>query len=510
MTATAATAPAPNRPAPPWVAYGTTVLAVVAATFAGVLADAAVRAPNASLVFVLPVVFAAASFGWRPALVAAVAGVVAYNFFLIEPRHTFRVADPANVWALLLLLITAAVVSVVAAQSRRRAIAAQAAADQAITLQALARTLVGATTRQAIAACCAEAVSRLFGAPAVVLLEERQVFTVRGVAGGATLSPRDEEAARWALAARHGTRGGAYPADEAEFDFWPVVTRSRQAAVIGVRLLDPDVGRPESPERLVEIVEGYLSVALDREAYARRTLDRRVQSAGERLKADLLAAVSHDLKTPLSTILFTLQSLRKFDLDHDRQTRAELLQGAEAEATRLNRMVENLLDMSRVEADAVNVQAAPVGAAELVAKALECASGSLEGRKIVNRAGGRSPSLLVDAALFETALANLLENAGKYSPEGSTVCIEAGEEHGMGWIEVLDEGPGFDRAPEALFEKFVRGREGDGRPPGTGLGLAIAQSFIEAQGGRIEAANREDGRGARVRLVAPLARAATA
>jgi len=510
VTVTAATAPAPTRPPRLWAAYGTTAVAVAGATLAGVLVDAAVGAPNASLVFVLPVVFAAAFFGWGPSLLAAVAGVAAYNFFLIEPRYTFHVADPANAWALLLLLTTATVVSVVAAESRRRAMAAQTAADQAITLQSLARTLVGAATLQAIADCCAEAISRLFGAPAVVLLEERQAFTTRAAAGGAVLSTADEEAARWAVAARHATRGGAYPVGEAEFDFWPVVTRSRQAAVIGVRLTDPDAGRPEAPERLVEIVEGYLSVALDREAYSRRTLHRRVQSAGERLKADLLAAVSHDLKTPLSTILFTLQSLRKFDRDHDRETRAELLAGAEAEARRLSRMVENLLDMSRVEADAVSVQAGPADSAALVAMALERASPALEGHKVVNAAAAGSPSLLVDAALFETALANLLENAGKYSPEGSAVCIEAGEEDGMGWIEVRDEGPGFDRTPEALFEKFVRGREGDGRPPGTGLGLAIARSFIEAQGGRLEAANCEDGKGARVRLVAPLARAAVA
>lgn len=510
MTDMAVSAPAPSSSPLRWADYGLTLAFVAIATVAATLVDAGLGAPNASLVLVLPVVLAAASFGWGPAMTAAVAGTVAYNFFLIEPRYTFRVADPANIWALLLLLITAGVVSVVAAQSRRRALAAQAAADQAIALQSLARTLMGATSRQAIVDCCAEAVSQLFQAPAAVLLEDRQAFAARGLAGGAMLSPSDEEAARWALAARHATRGGLYPVAEADFDFWPIVTRSRQAAVIGVRLSGPDTTRPDAPERFVEIVEGYLSVALDREAYASRSLHRKVQSAGERLKADLLAAVSHDLKTPLSTILFTLQSLRKFDRDHDRQTRAELLEGAEREASRLNRMVENLLDMSRVEAGAVTIRATAVDPVDLIAGGMERAGPALAGREVVNAADAGARRLLVDAALFETALANLLENAGKYSPPGSVVRIASGEEHGMGWIEVLDEGPGFDQTPEAMFEKFVRGREGDGRPPGTGLGLSIARSFIEAQGGRIEAANREDGEGARVRLVAPLASAVAA
>lgn len=492
----------PSRPSP-WAAYGLTLAAVAAATVAAILVDAGLGAPNASLVLVLPVVLAAASFGWGQATAAALVGTVAYNFFLIEPRYTFRVADPANLWALILLLITAGVVSVVAAQSRRRALAAQAAADQALALQSLARTLVGATSRQAIADCCAEAVSQLFRSPAVVLLEEGQAFLVRGLAGGAVLSRADEDAAHWALAARHAARGGAYPVDAAEFDFWPVVTRSRQTALIGVRF-DPDA-RPDSPERFIEIVEGYLSVALDREAYAKRRLRQQVESAGERMKADLLAAVSHDLRTPLSTIVFTLQSLRKFDRDHDRETRVELLDGAEREAARLGRMVENLLDMSRVEADAVTVHLAAANPAELIAAARERAAAALANRRIEDATEGRARPLLVDRALFETALANLLENAGKYSPPGSVVRLESGEAHGMGWIEVIDEGPGFDRAPEALFEKFVRGREDDGRPPGSGLGLSIARSFIEAQSGRIEASNRDEGEGARVRLAAPLA-----
>jgi two-component system sensor histidine kinase KdpD len=492
------------------IAYALTFAAVAAATLGAILVDASLGAPNASMVLVLPVVLAAAFYGWGPALAAAVAGVVAYNFFLIEPRYSLRVADPSNLWALLLLLATAAVVSVVAAESRRRAIAAQEAADRAIALQSLARTLVGAGSRPEIAQCCAEALGRLFGAPAAILLErEGGGLDTIGLSSGARLSPADEEAARWTLATRQAARGGAYPADDADFDFWPVVTRTRQAAVIGVRLANLDPGRPEAPERFVQIVEGYLSVALDREAYARSAREREVQAAGERLKSDLLAAVSHDLRTPLSTILVTLQSLRKFDRSHDAATRAELLAGAEAEASRLGRMVENLLDMSRIEAGAVAVRASAVDAVDLVAAALERAAPALSGHEVLNEAGAGGARMAVDAGLMEAALANLLENAGKYSNAGSPVRIRAGKDDGMGWIEVLDEGPGFDRPPEALFGKFQRGREGDGRPPGLGLGLAIAESFLNAQGGWIEASNRKDGSGARVRLVAPLAATAT-
>src|SRR5205085_9739822 len=139
------------------------------------------------------------------------------------------------------------------------------------------------------------------------------------------------EAARWSLASRLPVRAGAYPAEQATYDFWPVLSRQRRAAVLGVRISGGEDGRPAEPERLVEIVAGYLAVALDREALAAEAIAARVQVEGERLKTDLLAAVSHDLKTPLSTILFSLQSLQAYAEAHDEAARAELLRLAEKE-----------------------------------------------------------------------------------------------------------------------------------------------------------------------------------
>ncbi|MDB5493257.1 MAG: hypothetical protein JWP86_594 [Phenylobacterium sp.] len=500
----------PPQRLPLWAAYGLSLALVAAATLAAVIVDQLVTAPNLSLVFMLPVVIAAVSFGWGPALAAAVAGVVAYNFFLIPPLYTFRVADPANAWALVLLLIAAAIVSAVAAQSRRRALAAVAAAGQAAALEVLARDLAGAADRNRIVTAGAEALHRLFQAPAVILSPGPDAMSLVAQAGQAVLADADLEAARWALASRLPTRGGAYPVETAGFDFWPVVTPQRSQIVIGLAISGRDQGRPAAPERGVETVAGYLSVALDREEYARQLLESRVQKASEQLKADLLAAVSHDLKTPLSTILVTLQSLKKFGKRQDAAAREELLTLAETETARLSGMVGNLLDMNRLEAGAVPVHVAAAAPATLVAEALRRASVALAGHELVSEVKARAAPLLVDASLFESALANVLENAGKYSPKGGAVRVRAGADDGMGWIEVADEGPGFAGPPEPLFEKFTRGVAGDGRAPGTGLGLAIAKGFLEAQGGRLEAGARQDGPGAWVRLVAPLAGPATA
>ena len=491
----------------PAAAYALSLAMVAAATLAAVLVDRVQTIPNLSLIFVLPVVIAAVSFGWGPALAAAVAGLLTFNFFLIEPRYSLDVAEPANLWALMLLLITAAIVSAVAAQSRRRGVEAWNAADQATALQALAQSLVAAKGDTGAAQACAAALARLFQAASVVLLQGEAELAVAAQAGGGELSAADQEAAGWALAARMPTRGGAYPVEGAAYDFWPVVTPQRQQAVIGVTISLGEDGRPANPERLVEIVSGYLAVALDREAYAAQVLDSRVEVASERLKADLLAAVSHDLKTPLSTVLFTLQSLQKFGKTHDAKTRAELLTLAETETARLSAMVGNLLDMNRLDAGAVVVKAAAVEPAELAAEALRSAAGALSGRVVFNEVSPDAPRLMVDASLFESALANVLENAGKYAPAGSKIWLRSGAGAGSGWIEVEDQGPGFPDAIEPMFEKFSRGVAGDGRPPGTGLGLSIARGFLEAQGGQVEAENLAGGKGARVRLSAPLARA---
>ena len=490
---------------PAWLRYCLSVLMVAAASVVAVVFDQAVHIPNLSLIFVLPVVIVAVSFGWKPAMAAACLAVVADNFFLIEPRFTLGVADPANVWALGLLLVVAAIASTVAAQSRRRALEAIRAADQATALQAMARAMTGAVDREAIAHAAAQALYRLFAATALILIEEAGELSLAASTGGVRLSAADAEAARWVVSSRLPTRAGAYPADGATFDFWPVITPQRRQCVIGVRFSDCEDGRPEAAERMVEIVGGYLSVAVERDDYARQALEQRVHTTSERLKSDLLAAVSHDLKTPLSTILLTLQSLRKFAGAHDEAARAELLALAERETARLSGLVGKLLDMSRIDAGAVSPALVRASPADLAAAALERVAPALADRIVANQTSERAPALMADPLLFETALAAVLENAAKYSAPGSAITVRSGSDDVAGWLEVLDTGPGFAGSAEPLFEKFARGAEGDGRPPGTGLGLAIARGFLEAQGGGVTAENRRDHRGARVRLWLPLA-----
>ena len=493
-------APSTDPARRPWIGYPASLAMTGLATLLAALADAQGPVPNVSLIFVLPVVIAAVTWGWGPAIVSALTGVMAFNFFLIEPRFTLRVSDPSNVWAMVLLLAVAAIISAVAARSRQRAVVAQEQADQYATLQVLARSLVGASGRATILRAASEALSGVFRAPVCVLFEDEGTLLE---ASGQTLSAADLEAANWALASRLATRSGAYPAEDAKFDFWPMVTPSRLQFVIGVDLGQDS--RPADPGRLIDIIGGYLAMALERDVFADGMLRARLAEEGEKVKADLLAAVSHDLRTPLSTILVSLQSLRAFGETHDAETRDQLLASAELETARLARMVVNLLDMSRVDSGALKAAPISIRPAQLVTEVLQRMQTALAPHPVVNRVADLAPNVLVDVTLTEGALVNVLENAAKYSQPAASIEITTTEADGYLSIDVYDQGPGFNGSIEPLFEKFARGIEGDGRQPGTGLGLAIARGYLTAQGGRIEAANRDDGRGARVRLFLPLA-----
>lgn len=478
----------------PLLSHAVSAVAVGVATIAALGVEQAASVPNLSLLFVLPVVICAIRFGAASALTAAVLGVLACNFFLIEPRYTLRVADASNVLGLALLFIVALAVSAVAAQARRRTREAVEAAERAAAVRELARDLMAERDRDRLARRCAEALAKMFKTRACVLLVAGDNLEGAASDGGA-LAEADLEAAKLAMASGLATRGGAYPVGEARFDFWPLKTTLRQQVVVGVAISGDEAGRPAEPEKLVETVLGYLAVALDREAYAAQATAGEVAIAGEKLKTDLLAAVSHDLKTPLATILFTLQSLQRFE--HGAEARSKLLAGAEAETSRLAGMVDNLLEMNRIDAEAVSVRPAPCDAADLVQAAL-----LRSGVSVTNTV---APGMLVrvDPALFETALSNVLSNAAKYAA-GSEITVSAGREREVGFVEVADRGPGFGGDAEPFFEKFARGQPGDGRPPGTGLGLALARAFLRAMGGEVAASDRAGG-GATVRITAQLA-----
>jgi K+-sensing histidine kinase KdpD len=248
------------EPAAPIRYIGSVVLTAVA-TFLAVAVDDMIHIPNLSLVFVLPVVISAASFGWGPSLLSAVLGSLAYNFFLTDPRFSLQVEDPANIWAIGLLFVVASVVSTVAATARRRADEVSLREEQSVVLELLCQNLLKAKDVTAVASGAKMALDSLFRVPATVLIFQTKSGQLVARAGDQELTDAELDAARSSVAIGRVARGGIYPNDKSRFDFWPAKT-SNLDAVVGLAF-NPD-RRPRAADALVNIVASYVAMAADR------------------------------------------------------------------------------------------------------------------------------------------------------------------------------------------------------------------------------------------------------
>lgn len=246
----------------PLLEYGASLGLVAATTAVALVVNYLIQTPNLSLIFVLPVLIAALSFGWGPALLAALAAVAAFDVFFVEPRYSFQVASTSDLWALGLLLVVAAIASTVAAQSRRRALDAQQAAQRAEALHRLARLVVEDARPAALYEAAGEALSVIFQTTAAVLVQQGCALASVVVTRGASLSAVDMEAARWTLENNTHARAGTYPFDAAEFDFWLVGRTVGKGVVLGVRVGATGGQRPAEPDRYVEMVGAYVAAGL--------------------------------------------------------------------------------------------------------------------------------------------------------------------------------------------------------------------------------------------------------
>jgi two-component system sensor histidine kinase KdpD len=264
-------------------------------------------------------------------------------------------------------------------------------------------------------------------------------------------------------------------------------------------LLTPD------ERRLLDGLCDQAAVAIERISLAKGLDEARVLAETERLRAALLTSISHDLRTPLASILGAVSSLRSFPEKYGAAERDELIATLQEEAERLNRFVSNLLDMTRLESGAIELNVELIDVAEIIGSALQRAGNVLTGHHVEVDIEPGLPMLRLDAVLFEQVLFNLLDNAAKYSPAGSTIEVRASRNGELVEIEIVDGGPGIPPADlERIFDKFYRVHALDRRRAGTGLGLAICRGFVEAQGGSIRARNRRDRPGAVLMISMPV------
>jgi two-component system sensor histidine kinase KdpD len=428
-----------------------------------------------------------------PSLFACLICALAYNFFFLPPLYTFTIAEPENVITLLVFVLVAGIASNLTARVRMQAIVARQRAATTEDLYRFSRKLTGIATLDDLLWATAYQVAHMLRLHVVLLLPEGEDLNVRaGYPPEDTLEEGDLAAAKWAFERGQEAGRGADTLPGARRLFLPMRTARGIVAIIGLdsqsegALLTPD------QRRLLDSLSDQTALAIERLHLAEEMDRARVAAETDKLRSALLTSISHDLRTPLASILGSASSLRQYRGQLSETDRAELLGTIQEEAERLNRFIANLLDMTRLESGALAPNLEPIELGDVVGSVLRRAP--TQNHTVVLDLEPGLPMPRIDPVLFEQVLFNLLDNAAKYAAPDTTLTLRARREGGAVKLQVLDEGPGLpEEDRERVFDKFYRVRAGDKKRAGTGLGLAIARGFMEAMGGTVTAANRTDG-----------------
>lgn len=461
---------------------------------------------NVDLVLLTAVVAVAVRYGLWPSLLVSLAASLAYNFFFLPPVYTFTITDPTNVAAFFFFMLIAILVSNVAARVRTQADTAIGRIRTTEQLYAFSRKLAGTATLDDVLWASAYQIALMLKVRVVLLLPEDGLLTVKsGYPPEDQLDQADLAAANWAWSNDRSAGRGSDTLPGAKRLFLPMRTGRRPIGVIGIDndrtgpLLTPD------QRRLLDALVDQGALAIERVLLV-EDMDRVKRTVeSERLRSALLTSISHDLKTPLASVLGAASTMRDLAGALSDTAKRDLLATVIDESERLNRFIANLLDMTKLESGAIVPNTALHDLGEIVGSALRRASKILTAHEVELVLAPDLPMLELDAVLFEQVLFNLLDNAAKYSLPETTIAIKSRRERDQVVLEIADEGAGIPpHELESVFDKFYRVQKGDHVRPGTGLGLAISRGFVEAMGGTIAAANRSDRSGAVLTILLPV------
>ena len=455
---------------------------------------------NLIMVYLLGVAFVASRYGRGASAATALLSVATFDFFFVPPYLTFAVADTQYLITFGVMLLVSVLISTLAARVRAQADAARQREQRTQVLYAMSRDLAAARTVEEVARAACRHVSDVFDGETSILVPAPGGGLAPASANEPAGDARERAVAQWAF--DHGRTAGlgtdTLPGASA---VW-VPLRGTQT-VLGVLGLRPDPAllplRPDQVD-LLEALTRQAASGLERARLAEEAQQARIAAEAERLRSTLLSSVSHDLRTPLATITGAASSLLQ-DASLGAEGRRELEAAIYEESVRLNRLVTNLLDMTRLESGSLQLNRDWHSLEELVGSALARLESTLKVRTVRARVPEDLPLVPVDGVLIEQALVNLLENAAKYTDPPGAIEVTARAEDGSIVVEVADEGPGLPPGTEErVFEKFYRA---ESVPRGFGLGLPICRAIVTAHGGRIWAERREP-RGTRFRFTLPL------
>jgi two-component system sensor histidine kinase KdpD len=462
---------------------------VAVATGVAFALDQAFERPNLGMIYLTAVLAVGVVHGLRPALAAATVAFLVYNFLFLEPRYSLAIGSGTDLLTLVVFWIVALVTGVLAGRVRDQGMRSSRRAAAVAALLAASRRLSGASDKAEAARALAEQASAAASGQAIVLLPQGdQIVVAAGAPTMPALGAAAMAAARWAWEKGEAAGFGTGTLPQSSWTFWPLQGVRARSGVAGIEANALAPGSDE--ERLVLALFDQGAVALERADLASSAVEAETLRRADQFRTALLNSISHDLRTPLSTVLGSATTLIDYGGTMDRAVAGDLLDSIREEAERLNRYVGNLLDMTRLEGGAVNLRRDWVDVRDVLNAAAERVSRRLGKRRIERDFPPELPTVNLDPSLLEQAIVNILENAIAYSPDGTDIEIAVYEDRANVVVSIEDEGKGIPTAElERVFEKFRRMEEPTDRGKGVGLGLSISKGFVEAMGGRIAAAS---------------------
>ena len=474
-----------------WMRYVWTLLACAVTTALCFPIFSVVDLSNVVMVFLLSVVLVAIRYGRAPAALAAVANVLAFDFFFVAPRFTFAISDIQYLLTFAIMLVVGLITGNLTAGLRFQARIAAHRETRVHTLFSLSRDLSSALQIEQVISASTEVLTRTFGRDVALVLpdsaERLQLPPVQ-----ADQKAIDIDIAQWAF--DHDAEAG-YGTDTLPSSHYRYVLLKAPVRLRGVLAIRPANARwlhiPEQ-RRYIETFASLIAIALERVHFVQVAQSMLVNVESERLRNSLLAALSHDLRTPLTALVGLTESLTRTKSGAD-SMQHELAEEIRTSALRMHTMVNNLLDMARLQSGEVHLRKDWQSIEEVVGGAIRSLQPILKGRAIDVRLPDNLPLVEIDAVLVERVFANLLENATKYTPDNSPIEVSAAARPGWLTVSVADRGPGLPvRDAATLFDKFTRGEQ-ESAKPGVGLGLSICRAIVEAHGGKIRASRRDGG-----------------
>ncbi|KAB0497009.1 sensor histidine kinase [Pseudomonas lini] len=487
-----------------WFDYALALVATVLASALAWAVSSILPLPNISLVFLAAVLLVAVRSSLGPALACAALSFLTYDFLFIPPNFSFSIQREEDVLTLLFFLLMAALTGNLAARQRRQLQALRDTQEETSELLDLSRKLTAATDRQAVVSAAAQHLNGWNDLKLCLLNRDGQSGWKVETGGPLEFSEAERAAADWAWQHDQPAGAGTGTLPFGRWWWWPLSVDDGPLALLGVCAKE---GQTLSGQRrrLLTALSQPLAQALARAQLADDLEAARLHGETEQLRSALLASVSHDLRTPLTSMRGSIDSLLALGEVIPLEDRRELLEGTRDEAERLDRYIQNLLDMTRLGHGALKLARDWVSPADIVGSSLNRLRAVLASLQVITEVPAELPLLYVHAALIEQALVNVLENAARFSPPRGRLELRAGATDSELFFSVSDEGPGIPEEERAkIFDMFYTAARGDRGGQGTGLGLAICQGMVGAHGGRISVADGIEGRGTCITLHLPL------